>query len=176
MCFVGGDLFSLDYICGYQYELLNGQFVYGLYSFAWTEQVRPLQASYLKNGSLTEVRTLQASLIITPHALLGDVFSLDYLRWVPRSPPTKHKAMWLEVLVVVSLHPVTQISSKVCAVVSPVLSRQNCTKHRHTDLLGEHIDTHRRDLMRKDHPNKAQSGMVWGACSGLTSSCDPDFK
>ena len=62
--------------------------------------------------------------------LLGDVFSLYHLRWVPRSPPTKHKVMWLDVLVVVSLHPVTQISSKVCAVVSLVLPRQNCTKHR----------------------------------------------
>ena len=29
LCFVGGDLFSLDYICGYQYELLRGQFVCG---------------------------------------------------------------------------------------------------------------------------------------------------
>ena len=79
LCFVGGDLFSLDYICGYQYELLKGQFVYGLNNFAWTEQVRPLQASYLKTGSLTEVRPLQASLIISPCALLGDVFSLDHL-------------------------------------------------------------------------------------------------
>ena len=79
LCFVGGDLFSLDYICGYQYELIKGQFVYGLNNFAWTEQVRPLQASYLKTGSLTEVRPLQASLIISPCALLGDVFSLDHL-------------------------------------------------------------------------------------------------
>ena len=76
----------------------------------------------------------------------------------------------------VSLHPVTQISSKVCAVVSLVLHRQNCTNHRHTDPLGAHIDAHRHDLMRKDHPNKAQSDMIRGACSGLTSSCDPDFK
>ena len=79
LCFVGGDLSSLDYICGYQYELLKGQFVYGLYSFAWTEQVRPLQASYLKTGSQDEVRPLQASLVISPCALLGDVFSLDHL-------------------------------------------------------------------------------------------------
>ena len=57
---------TLDYICGYQYALLKGQFVYGLYSVAWTEQVRPLQASHLKNGSLTEVRPLQASPIISP--------------------------------------------------------------------------------------------------------------
>ena len=75
-----GDLFSLDYICGYQYELLKGQFVYGLCSFAWTEQVRPLQASYLKTRSLTEVRPLQAPLIISPCALLRYVFSLDHLR------------------------------------------------------------------------------------------------
>ena len=79
LCFVGGDLFSLDYICGYQYELLQGQCAYGLYRFARTEQVRPLRASYLKTGSLTEVRPLQASLIISPCALLGDVFSLDHV-------------------------------------------------------------------------------------------------
>ena len=66
LCFVGSDLFTLDYICGYQYALIKGQFVYGLYSVAWTEQVRPLQASHLKNGSLTEVRPLQASPIISP--------------------------------------------------------------------------------------------------------------
>ena len=75
----------------------------------------------------------------------------------------------------VSFHPVTQISSKVCAVVSLVLPRQNCTNHRHTDPLGAHIDTHRHDLMRLDYPNKAQSDIIRGACSGLTSSCDPDF-
>ena len=79
LCFVGGDFFSLDYICGYQYELLKGQFVYGLYSFAWTERLRPFHASYLTTGSLSEVRPLQASLIISPCALLGDVFSLDHL-------------------------------------------------------------------------------------------------
>ena len=76
---LGGDLLSLDYICGYQYELLKGQFVYGLYSFAWTEQVIALQASYLKTRSLTEVRPLEASLIISLCALLRDVFSLDHL-------------------------------------------------------------------------------------------------
>ena len=68
------------------------------------------------------------------------------------------------------------VSSKMRAMVSIVLSRQNGTNHRHTDPLGEHIDTHRHDLMQRDHPNKAQSDMVRGACSGLTSSCDPDFK
>ena len=47
-----GDLFSLDHVCGYQYALLNGQCVYGLYSFAWAEQVRPLHASYLQTRSL----------------------------------------------------------------------------------------------------------------------------
>ena len=95
---------------------------------------------------------------------------------VPRYPPTNHRGIWLEVLLVVSLHLVTQISSKMRAMVSLVLSRQNCTNHRHTDPLGAHMDTHRHDLMRKDHPNKAQSDMIRGACSGLTSSCDPDFK
>ena len=80
------------------------------------------------------------------------------------------------VLVVVSLQSVTQFSSKMPAMVSLVLSRQNCINRKHTDPLGAHIDTHRYNLMRKDHPNKTQSDMIRGACSGLTSSCDPDFK
>ena len=76
----------------------------------------------------------------------------------------------------VSLHPVTQISSKVCAVVSLVLPSQNCTNHRQTDPLEEHIDTHRHDLMGIDHPNKAHSDITRDACSGLTSANDPVFK
>ena len=74
LCFVGGDLFSLDYICGYQYALLEGQCVYGLYSFAWTEQVRPLHASYFKTRSLANARPLQASLIISLCTMLGWCF------------------------------------------------------------------------------------------------------
>ena len=78
--------------------------------------------------------------------------------------------------VLVSLQPMTQVSSKMRAVVSLVLSRQNCRNHRHIVPLGAHINTHRYNLMRKDHPNKAHSDMIRGACGGLTSSCDPDFK
>ena len=66
--------------------------------------------------------------------------------------------------------------NKVCAVVSLVLSRQNCTNHRHTDPLIAHIDTDRHDLMRIDHPNKAHSGIIRDACSGLTSIGDPVLK
>ena len=76
----------------------------------------------------------------------------------------------------ISLHPVTQISSKVCAVVSLVQPRQNCTNHKNTHPLGAHIDTHRHDLMRIDHPKKAHSGIIRDVCSGLTSVGDPDFK
>ena len=66
-----GDLFSLDHVCGYPYAFLKGQCVYGLYSFAWTEQVRPLRAFYLKSGSQDEVRPLKAPLIISLCGLLG---------------------------------------------------------------------------------------------------------
>ena len=76
----------------------------------------------------------------------------------------------------VSLRPVTQFSSKMPAVVSLVLSRQNCTNHRHTDPLGAHIDAHRDDLMRKDHPNKTHNDIIRDACSGLTSAGNPVFK
>ena len=79
-----GDLFSLDYIYGYQYELLKGPCVYGFYSFAWTEQVRPLHASYLKTGSLTEVRPLQAPLHITLCPLLGCCFHIKSYLLVPK--------------------------------------------------------------------------------------------
>ena len=94
LCFVGSDLFSLDYICGYQYELLKGQFVYGLYSFAWTEQLKPLHASYLKTRSLTEVRPLQASLIISPCALLGWSFIIRPSPWVPIWAPKGSVCLW----------------------------------------------------------------------------------
>ena len=60
--------------------------------------------------------------------------------------------------------------------VSLVLSGQNSTNHSHSDPGGANIDTHRYNLMGKDHPDKAQCDMIRGACSGLTSSCDPDFK
>ena len=56
------DFFSLDYICGYQYELPKGQCAYGFSSFVWAEQVRPLHTPYLKSGSHDEVRPLQAPL------------------------------------------------------------------------------------------------------------------
>ena len=69
--FCWGGVFSLDQLCGYQYEPLKGQCVHGLYSSAWAEQVRPLQASYLKTGSLTEVRPLQAPRFTSMCALLG---------------------------------------------------------------------------------------------------------
>ena len=63
------------------------------------------------------------------------------------------------------------------AVVLLVLSRQNCTNHRHTDPLGAHIDAHRDDLMRKDHPpKKTHNDIIRDACSGLTSAGDPVFK
>ena len=76
----------------------------------------------------------------------------------------------------VSLQLVTQFSSKMRAVVSLVLPKQNYTNHRHTDPLGANIDTHRADLMRKHHPNKAHSDITRDACSGLTSASDPVFK
>ena len=60
------------------------QCVYGLYSFAWTEQVRPLHASYLKTGSLTEVRPLQAPFHITLCPLLGCCFHIKSYLWVPK--------------------------------------------------------------------------------------------
>ena len=69
-----GDLFSLDYVCGYQYALLKGQCFYGLYSFGGAEQVRPLH-TYFKSGSQDEVWPLQAPLIISLCALLGVIFS-----------------------------------------------------------------------------------------------------
>ena len=79
-------------------------------------------------------------------------------------------------LVVVSLLLVTQFSSKMRAVVSLVLPKQNYTNHRYTDPLGAHIDTHRADLMRKHHPNKAHGDITRDAFNGLTSAGDPVFK
>ena len=79
-----GDLFILDHVCGYPYALLKGQCVYDLYSFAWTEQVRPLHASYLKTWSLTEVRPLQALFTITLCPLLGCCFHIKSYLWVPK--------------------------------------------------------------------------------------------
>ena len=77
-----GDVFSFDQLCGYQYEPLKGQCIYGLYSSAWAEQMRPLHASYLKTGSPAEVRPLQASLIISLCVLLGWSFLNRSSLWV----------------------------------------------------------------------------------------------
>ena len=92
--FCWGDLFSLDHLCGYQYKLLKVQCVYGLYSFAWTEQVRPLQASYLKTGSPAEVRPLQASLIISLCVLLGWSFLIRSSLWVSILAPKGSVCLW----------------------------------------------------------------------------------
>ena len=89
-----GDLFALDYICGYQHELLKGQCVYGFYSFAWTEQVRPLHASYLKTGSLAEVRPLHASLVISLCALLGWSILIRPCLWVSIWTPKGSVCLW----------------------------------------------------------------------------------
>ena len=75
-----GDVFSLDHVCGYQYEPLKGQCIYGLHSSAWAEQVRPLHASYLQTRSLGEVRPLQAPLTISLFTMLGWCFlTISYL-------------------------------------------------------------------------------------------------
>ena len=89
-----GDLFSLDHLCGYQYQLLKCQCVYGLYSFAWTEQVRPLHASYLKTGSPAEVRLLQASLILSLCVLLGWSFLIRSSLWVSILAPKGSVCLW----------------------------------------------------------------------------------
>ena len=77
-----GDLFSLDHVCGYQYALLKGQCVYGLYSLGGAEKVRPLHTPYLKSGSQYEVRPLQAPLIISLCALLWWSFLIRSCLWV----------------------------------------------------------------------------------------------
>ena len=94
LCFVGGDLFSLDYICGYQYELPKGQCAYGFYSFVWAEQVRPLHTPYLKSGSQDEVRPLQAPLIISLCALLGWSFLIRSCLWVSICAPKGSVCPW----------------------------------------------------------------------------------
>ena len=58
LCALSGWCFLIRLSLWYQYELLKGQCVYGLYSFASAEQVRPLHASYLQTRSLGEVRPL----------------------------------------------------------------------------------------------------------------------
>ena len=90
---LGGDLLSLDYICGYQYELLKGQFVYGLYSFAWTEQVIALQASYLKTRSLTEVTTRSIPYHITV-CFVAWCFLIRPSLWVPIWAPNGSVCLW----------------------------------------------------------------------------------
>ena len=70
------------------------QCVYGLYSFAWTEQVRPLQASYLKTGSPTEVRLLQTSLVISMCALLGWSILIRSCLWVSICAPKGSECLW----------------------------------------------------------------------------------
>ena len=89
-----GDLFSLDHVCGYQYALLKGQCVYGLYSFVWAEQVRPLHTPYLKSGSQDEVRPLQAPLIISLCALLGWSFLIRLYLWVSMWAPKGSVCLW----------------------------------------------------------------------------------
>ena len=88
------DLFSLDYICGYQYELLKGQCVYGFYSSVWAEQVRPLHTPYLKSGSQDEVRPLQAPLIISLCALLEWSFLIRLYLWVSICVPKGSMCLW----------------------------------------------------------------------------------
>ena len=88
-----GDLFSLDYICGYQYALLKGQCVYVLYSFGGTEQVRPLHTPYLKSGSQDEVRPLQAPLITSLCALLGVILVPNGDGLMRKHHPTKHTVL-----------------------------------------------------------------------------------
>ena len=89
-----GDVFSLDQLCGYQYEALKGQCVYGLYSSAWAEPVRLLHASYLKTGSLTEVRPLQAPLVTSLCALMGWSFLIRSSLWVSILAPKGSVCVW----------------------------------------------------------------------------------
>ena len=89
-----GDLFSLDHVCGYQYALLKGQCVYGLYSFGGAEQVRPLHTPYLKSGSQDEVRPLQAPLIISLCALMGWSFLIRSCLWVSICAPEGSVCLW----------------------------------------------------------------------------------
>ena len=70
------------------------QCVYGFYSFASIEQVRPLHASYLKTGSLAEVRPLQASLVISLFALLGWFILIRSCLWVSICAPKGSVCPW----------------------------------------------------------------------------------
>ena len=75
-------VFSLDHTPICQQGLFKCQCVYDFYIFALAVQVSPLHASYLKTGSLTEVRPLQASLIISLCAVLGWCFLIRSSLWV----------------------------------------------------------------------------------------------
>ena len=92
--FCWGDLFSLDHLCGYQYKLLKGQCVYGLYSFAWAEPVRPLHASYLQTRSQDEVKPLQAPFHITLCSMLGCCFRIKSYLWVPKRTVQMSLCLW----------------------------------------------------------------------------------
>ena len=89
-----GDLFALNHVCGFQYALLKGQCVYGLYSFGGAEQVRPLHTPYLKSGSQDEVRPLQAPLTISLCALLGWSFRIRSCLWVSICAPKRSMCLW----------------------------------------------------------------------------------
>ena len=89
-----GDLLSLDHGCGYQYALLNGQCVYGLYSFGCIEQVRPLHTPYLKPGPQDEVRPLQAPFHITLCSMLGCCFRIKSYLWVPKRTVQMSLCLW----------------------------------------------------------------------------------
>ena len=78
-----GDLFALDHVCGYQYALLKGQCVYGLYRFAGTEQLRPLHASYLKLGHWLKWDHYMHPLLYHCVLCWGDLFSLDHVCGYP---------------------------------------------------------------------------------------------
>ena len=89
-----GGVFLLDQLCGYQYEPLKGKCIYGFYSSALAEQVRPLHASYLKTGSPAEVRPLQASLIISLGVLLGWSFLIRSSLRVSILAPKGSVCLW----------------------------------------------------------------------------------
>ena len=87
-------VFSLDHTRMCQQGLFKCQCVYDFYIFAWAVQVRPLHASYLKTGSLTQVRPLQASLIISLCALLGWCFLIRSSPWVSIWAPKGSVSLW----------------------------------------------------------------------------------
>ena len=88
-------VFSLDHTRMCQQGLFKCQCVYDFYIFAWAVQVRPLHASNLKTGSLTQVRPLQASLIISLCALLGWCFLIRSSPWVSIWAPKGSVSLWL---------------------------------------------------------------------------------